>query len=323
VTDGYTRRKPQRGPDHPHHGWLPLPARAPWQWPNGAAVALCPIVSLESHEDRVPDGWPQIAWLTGGVGLRPDPNIARIGARDYGLRIGFFRLVDAFAAAGLRFAVAVDALTAERHPSLIEFARRHGAEFVAHGLSVNRPLHEGLSVAEETAYIAATRQRLTAAGVHARAWFGVEYAESSRTPPLVAANGYDVICDWCNDEQPFDMTVGRPLTALPLLADLDDAFCFASPRGISAASYATRLVDAAATLAGEGRHQARVMAWHMRPFLSGQPFREVHIARAFQAVAATPGAWSATPSEVVDAWRSVTKRESPPDENPKNRSASV
>jgi hypothetical protein len=56
-------------------------------------------------------------------------------------------------------------------------------------------------------------------------------------------------------------------------------------------------------LAIDGRRQARVLAWHLRPFLSGQPFREVHIARALEAIARTPGAWSALPSEIVDAWR--------------------
>lgn len=294
---------PRAGPDHPHHGWSALPTRPRRLWPDGAAVAVCPILSLETHEERVPEGWPQIAWLAGGVGHRPDPNIARIGARDYGLRIGFFRLADALQAAGLRFGVAIDAMTAERHPSLVAFARERGAEFLAHGLSVNRPLHDGLTDTEERAYIEETRRRLAACGIEARGWFGIEYAESSRTPRLVAEAGYDFLCDWCSDEQPFEMTVGRPLTALPLMADLDDAFCFASPRGISASSYASRLIEAAQVLAIDGRRQARVLAWHLRPFLSGQPFREVHVARALGAIARTPGVWAAHPSAIIDAWR--------------------
>ena len=293
------------GPDHPHHGWSPLPMRPRRTWANGAGVAICPILSLESHEDTVPEGWPQIAWLAGGVGMRPDPNIARIGARDYGLRIGFFRLVDDLVAAGLKFAVAIDAMTAERHPSLIDFARAHGAEFLAHGLSVNRPLHDAMSEADERSYVAETRGRLLACGVQARGWFGIEYAESSRTPVLVAEAGYDFLCDWCNDEQPYAMTVGRVLTALPLLADLDDSFCFASPRGIAPPSYAARLVEAAQALAIDGRRNARVMAWHMRPFLSGQPFREVHVAAALAAIGRQAGIWSAHPSEIVDAWRKL------------------
>lgn len=295
------------GPDHPHHAWSPLPTRPRRLWPNGAGVAVCPILSLETHEDRVPAGWPQVAWLTGGVGMRPDPNIARIGARDYGLRVGFFRLVEDLRAAGLRFAVAIDAMTAERHPSLVAFARERGAEFLAHGLSVNRPLHEGLSAAEERSYIAETCDRLAACGVTARGWFGVEYAESSRTPLLVAQAGYDFLCDWCNDEQPYAMTVGHELSALPLLADLDDAFCLASPRGIAPSSYAARLIEAAQVLAADGRRNARVMIWHMRPFLSGQPFRERHIARALVAIGGQSGVWPALPSEIVDTWRRLQR----------------
>ncbi len=296
-----------RGPDHPHHDWSPLPTRPQRRWPNGAGVAVCPIVSLETHEDSVPEGWPQIAWLAGGVGFRPDPNIARIGARDYGLRIGFFRLADALARAGLSFAVAIDAMTAERHPSLVAFARSRGCEFLAHGLSVNRPLHEGLSAADERAYILETRARLARCGISARGWFGIEYAESSRTPGLVADAGYDFLCDWCNDEQPYAMHAPRTLTALPLLADLDDSFCFTSPRGIAPSAYGARLTEAAQALAEDGRVQARVMAWHMRPFLSGQPFRELHIARALATIGRQAGAWSALPSQAVDAWRSMER----------------
>jgi hypothetical protein len=79
-------------PDHPHHAWSALPVRRPARYPDGRTLGVCPIVSFESHEDTVPAGWPQPNWLAGGVGMRPDPNIARIGQRDYGLRAGWPRL---------------------------------------------------------------------------------------------------------------------------------------------------------------------------------------------------------------------------------------
>ena len=89
------------------------------------------------------------------------------------------------------------------------------------------------------------------------------------------------------------------LTALPQFADLDDAFCFCAPRGITPQSYATRLVRAAEGLARDGRNSARVLLWHMRPFLSGQPFRIDPIAAALAAIAGIDGVWSATPSEIL------------------------
>lgn len=296
----------QPGPDHPHHAWSPLPERVPRRWPNGAGVAICPVIALDGHEDVVPAGWPQPQWAAGGVGLRPDPNIARIGARDYGARRGFWRLAEALRAAGLPYALAIDVLTAESHPELVAACLRGDAgqiEWVAHGLSWNRPLHAGLTAAEELAYLQETRERLAARGIASSTWLGIEYGQSPRTPALLPRAGYRICLDWCNDEQPYRFHGEPGLWSLPPMADLDDGFALCAPRGVSAASYASRLVDAATALAAEGRTQARVLLFVLRPFLSGQPFRIDYLARAFERIRALPGAWFAGPGEIVAAWQ--------------------
>lgn len=291
-------------PDHPHHAWMPFPSRPAMRYCGGQSVGLCPIIAFESHEDRVPDDWPQPRWLTGGVGIRPDPNIARIGQRDYGLRVGWPRLRQALRAANLSYGAAVDVLTAERCPELIaqiavdvEAGR---AEWIAHGLSINRPLFDAMNQATEEAYLRETKDRLGALNITARGWFGPEYSESRRTPALLAKAGFAYTLDWCNDEQPFAMTVpDGTLTALPQMADLDDAFAFAFPRGIPTQSYAGRIAQAAQGLAKDGRASARVMIWTMRPFLSGQPFRIGAIEAALLEASGTPGVFSAPPSVLL------------------------
>jgi hypothetical protein len=293
-------------PDHPHHAWSALPTRAPLRFPNGAAFAACPVIAFETHEDSLPPGWPQPNWLSGGVGLRPDPNIARIGHREYGLRAGWPRLRAAILGAGLRYAAAIDAMTAEDFPQLRDELSADvaagRAEWIAHGISINRPLHDGMDQAAELACITETRTRLAACGIAARGWWGPEYGESQRTPALLARAGYAFTLDWCNDEQPYAMTVpeGR-LAALPPFADLDDAFSLCSPRGITPASYAANLAMAAEGLARDGLHGARCMIWMMRPFLSAQPFRIGQIEAALQRIGATPGIWAALPSEILRA----------------------
>lgn len=291
-------------PDHPHHAWLPFPSRPAMRFSGGQTLGLCPIIAFESHEDRVPDNWPQPNWLTGGVGLRPDPNIARIGQRDYGLRAGWPRLRTALRSAKLCYGAAVDALTAERCPELMEqiagdVANGH-AEWIAHGLSINRPLFDDMRPETEQAYLQETKDRLSARNIRPQGWFGPEYSESRRTPTLLARAGFAYTLDWCNDEQPFAMTVpDGALTALPQMADLDDAFAFAAPRGITPQSYASRIALAARGLAQDGRKSARVMIWTMRPFLSGQPFRIGAIETALLDASRTDGAFSAPPSMLL------------------------
>jgi hypothetical protein len=301
-------RQQQGRPDHPHHAWSPLPMRRRSVFANGAAVAVCPIIAFETHEDAIPAGWPQPNWLAGGVGPRPDPNIARIGQRDYGLRAGWPRLRAALVSTGFSYAAAIDAMTAEELPELraglVRDVAAAVAEWVGHGLSVNRPIHSAMSEADERAYLAETGRRLAACGIQPAGWLGIEYGESPRTPPLLAEAGYGYVLDWCNDEQPYPMIVpqGR-LMALPPFADLDDGFCFAAPRGITPASYGERLRLAAAGLAEDGRSSARVLLWVMRPFLSGQPFRIGAIETALAAIAKTPGVWLTTPSRMLAGIR--------------------
>jgi hypothetical protein len=293
-------------PDHPHFAWSALPGRAPLRFPNGASVAVCPVIAFETHEDALPEGWPQPNWLPGGVGRRPDPNIARIGQRDYGLRAGWPRLRAAILGAGLRYGAAMDAMTAEELPALrtaigADVAAGH-AEWIAHGISVNRPLHDGMNEAEELACIAGTRARLAACGIAARGWWGPEYGESTRTPALLAEAGYAFTLDWCNDEQPYAMTVPRGrIAALPPFADLDDAFSLCSPRGITPASYAANLAAAAEGLARDGQRSARCLIWMMRPFLVGQPFRIGPLEAALKRIGETAGVWPALPSAILAA----------------------
>lgn len=292
-------------PDHPHHTWRPFPSRPAMRYCGGQTLGLCPIIAFESHEDRVPDDWPQPHWLTGGVGIRPDPNIARIGQRDYGLRAGWPRLRQALRNAKLSYGAAIDVLTAERCPALVAQiavdVADGCAEWIAHGISINRPLFDGMEPAAEEAYLLETQERLGALDVKPRGWFGPEYSESRRTPPLLAKAGFSFTLDWCNDEQPFAMTVpDGALTALPQMADLDDAFAFAFPRGITPQSYASRIAQAARGLAKDGRTSARVMVWTMRPFLSGQPFRIGAIEAALLEASRTGGVFSAPPSVLLD-----------------------
>jgi len=315
----------RHGPDHPHHGWTPLPARRPRRWPDGAGVWVCPVIALDSHEDTVPAGWPQPQWAAGGVGLRPDPNIARIGARDYGLRRGFFRLAGALKALRLPYALAIDVLSAETRPDLVQSCRDGewgDLEWVAHGLSWNRPLHAGMDEAAELAYLGETRERLAACGIVTDLWHGIEYGQSPRTPALLPRAGYRICLDWCNDEQPYafdaapaaDGAAGGapPLWSLPQMADLDDGFALCAPRAAGARAYARRIVEAATALALEGRDQARVMVFTLRPFLSGQPFRIDALLDAFVQLSLLPGVRFAHPSAIIAAWQQAAQDDAAP-----------
>ena len=195
-------RKP--GMDHQHYDWSPMSCRAILRWPGQARLALCVVIVLEHMEWQSPEGSFQAANLAGGSVARPFPDYARISHREYGHRVGIFRVLDVLDKYGIKATVAMDALTAENYPYLVRHCLDRGCEIIGHGMSVSRMITSDMSQKEEEEYINESLSALTTAiGHRPVGWLGPEQGESFRTPQLLAQAGVRYICDWPNDEQPY------------------------------------------------------------------------------------------------------------------------
>ena len=291
----------QHGMDQRHAAWNPLPARKPLRWPDHRGLAVVPLINLEMVEDPLPAGWPQIRSVGGGL-IRDFPNISRVSTREYGHRVGIFRILEALKVRGIRPTVAIDVLTAEQYPSLVTVLRDAGSEFVAHGIAVTRPISSAMSVAAERDYIAETLERLETCGIRPTGWFSPEYAESTVTPQLIAEAGLGYLCDWANDEQPYRMSTPGDLVALPLWADFDDQTVLIN-RMCNLDMFEDHFIKALDQLAIDGRHSARVLHYCVRPWIMGSPFRIDTFERVLDHALSRDGVWLPTAGEVVAAWR--------------------
>ena len=301
IASGPTPARRTVGMDQPHTTWNPLPSRPALRWPGDKALAVVPLINLEVYEDPLPAGWPQVSSIGGGL-IRDFPNISRVSTREYGHRVGIFRLLAALRARAIRPTVAIDVLTAELYPSLVAALRDAGSEFVAHGISVTRPITSALSVAAERDYIAETLERLAACGIRPAGWFGPEYGESTVTPQLLGEAGMGYLCDWANDEQPYRMQTPGDLVALPLWADFDDQTVLIN-RMCNLDMFEDHFNKALAQLVIDGRTSSRVLHYCVRPWVSGAPHRIGLFERVLDRALALPGVWMPTAGEVVAAWR--------------------
>jgi peptidoglycan/xylan/chitin deacetylase (PgdA/CDA1 family) len=281
--------------DHPYYEWSPLAGREPLRWPSGAPLALAVVVLVEHAEVAPPPGTVQIGLPGGVIGSAfPPPNLPFFAHREYGHRIGIFRILDALAAAGVPPTVAVDAMAAERYPYVVQACAAAGAEFVAHGISISRIVTGGLSEADERAYLGESRDRVAAAtGAAIAGWLGPEQSESERTPALLDELGFGYVCDWPNDEQPYRMSTPRRLVSVPTSYMLDDGFLLWS-RPFAPDVYPELVGRAAATLAREGTASARSLVLVLRPWLSGQPHRIAALEAALSAVRGSGDVWATT-----------------------------
>ena len=292
------------GMDHPHYDWSPITTRGVLRWPDNARVALCAIINLEHMEWLPPSGSYQPANLSGGSAARPFPDYARLSHREYGHRVGIFRVLDVLEKHGIRPTVALDALTAANYPYLVRHLLGRGCEIIGHGVSVSRMITSNMSEEEERAYIKESITALTTAtGSAPLGWLGPEYGESARTPQLLAEAGIEYVCDWANDEQPYPLkTPGSGLLALPIMLELDDVNALAD-RKVTVDRYAQMLKESFDSLYQDGARNGRVLVLNLHPWLIGQPFRIGYLDDALGHMVQRQAVWAATGGEIVDWYR--------------------
>jgi allantoinase len=288
--------------DHDHYDWSPIVTRPRLQWPGDARLALCVIVALDHVEWTPPPGSVQAPNLYAhGYIQRPIPEFWSVSHREYGHRVGIFRLLDVLKQHGIPPTIAMDAMTARHYPWLLRHCLGAGCELIAHGISASRMITSRMTEEEERAYIdesiAALRE---ASGRSPRGWAGPEYGESARTPQLLAQAGIRYVCDWANDEQPYRMkTDTGALYALPVMVELDDAFALRDRR-FRVDEYCQQLKDAFDVLYEDAAASGRLLALNLHPWLMGQAFRVEFLEEALAHMMRRGGVWAATGGEIVD-----------------------
>ena len=291
------------GMDHAHYPYSPLPTRPALTWPSGKSLAIGALVLLEHYEWDPPADAYSLRNSSGGLIKLPAPDYVQLTHREYGHRVGVFRLLDTLERYGIPVTVAVDKLTAVHYPWLIDHLNQRGCELIGHGVAASQLITSKLSQEEEAEIIfdcLDTLEKLS--GSRPSGWFSPEGVESSRTPELLAAAGVNYVWDWPNDEQPYKMTtpVGE-LVSLPLFLEVDDEFALWHRRA-SLTSWEGMIVAAATRLHMDGQTSARHMMLTLRPWLTGQPFRIRTLDRALRQVTQLDAVWAAHGSDIVKAF---------------------
>lgn len=273
--------------------YTPIRQRPKIAWPDGARVALWVIPNIEffALNEKIP----------GGTGRIPD--VSAWAKRDYGNRIGVFRLMEVMARYGIRGTVALNADLCDHHPQIIEKAVALGWEFMGHNESNTRRLNE-IPPEDEQRTVMATLDRIErATGVRPAGWLGSGLQETWHSLDHLAAGGVRYVADWVNDDQPYVMALenGRSLVSLPYSTDINDKPAyereFRSPDEF--ASMITRQFD---MLYKEGAESGRVMAIALHPYLSGVPHRIGALDAALDHICRHDGVWRATGSEIVEHY---------------------
>lgn len=291
----YPRRR--HGYDHDLYAWSSIFDRPPVTWPGGKSVAMWICVSLEWFP-LTPSDTP---FRAPGHMQTAYPDYRHYTARDYGTRVGFYRLLDAFAKAGVTVSVAANGAIAERYPQVIRDVASAGHEIIAHSTDMNGTIASGLPIEDERALIARSLEALEAAsGTRPRGWLSIARSQSWNTLDLLKEAGLQYCCDWVNDELPYRFANG--LIDLPLNHELSDRQIIGTQQQ-SAEEWAGQMVDAFDWLSAEAKtHGGRMLPLHLTPYIIGLPYRIGALESLLATLAARDEAWFAPGGAIVDAW---------------------
>jgi len=280
-------------PTHGRYGYRAITDRPDYHWPNGKRLAVYFGLNLE-----------HFAFGEGlGAKLAPafgEPDVLNYTWRDYGNRVGVWRMLEIFDALALPTGVLVNSAIYGYCPAVVAAFRARGDEVIGHGRT-NSERQAAFDETGERALIAEATQVLTEAeGRAPQGWLGPWISESVVTPDLLQEAGYRYILDWCGDDQPIWLKTrqGRIL-AVPYPQEVNDIPAIPLHR-LSPADFTDLIVDNFEEMLEQSKAQPLVMGIALHPYLVGQPYRLRHLRRALEHIAAKrDDIWLTTPGAIA------------------------
>ena len=267
------------------YDYVPLPERGKLEWPDGKRVALVFTFNLETW-DLVKDS--DEPYYAGGPAVLPDPlpgNVADIpnySWREYGQRIGIWRLYELFDSLGVKASCTTNAVTFQRRAAMVNACLDRGWELLAHNYEQGELLtnfaHDRDAEHEVIRRSIDVYERHT--GRRPLGWLSSSLRSTLNTCSILVAEKFKFYCDVMNDDQPFLIRTDKgPIVSVPYTNEIND-FAILTRRGHTTNEFRDILRAELDVLRAEGRSQARIMNVGLHPHVSGRAYR-IHGIREF------------------------------------------
>ena len=281
---------------HGRYGYSPIVDRPVLRWPNGARVALWVIPNIEHFLFNLPS--------TSLASIGPlNPDIRNYSWRDYGVRVGIFRMMDVMQRYGVRGTVALNSDVCHEYPRIIEEGKKLNWEWMGHGIT-NSVIINAQAEKEERALITQVVTTITkSVGKAPRGWLGPALSETVNTLDILAENGIEYVGDWVNDDQPYPMKVKKgQMFSMPYSQEINDIPAMLGLHR-SGEEFGQMICDQFDVLYEDGAKTGRVMSICLHPFLIGHPHRSKYFAKALAHITSRQEVWVTTGSEILDAYK--------------------
>lgn len=287
------------------YDYVPLPHRKPLVWPNGARVALILTFNLETWDLTKPT---KEKYYAGGPPILPDvlagdtPDFPNYTWREYGQRVGIWRLFDLFDETGVKASCTTNAVTFERRKAMTDACLERGWELLAHNWEQGELLsdyaHEPAK--ERDIVLRSLEQYEKYVGKKAKGWLSSSLRSTLQTADILAEQGCTFYCDLLNDDQPYLLkTPNGPIVSTPYSNEIND-FTLLTRRGHTTDEYRDILIEELNVLYKEGATSGRIMNVGLHPHVSGRAYRIRALREFIQHAKSLPGVWFATREEIAE-----------------------
>ncbi len=267
-------------------------------WPGGKKIAFWVAPNIEYYEFDPPKnpsrpGWP-----------RPAPDVVGYSQRDWGNRVGHWRLMELMDRYGLRGSISLSIGLIDHHPEIIAACAERNWEFFSHGI-YNTRYSYNMDEAQERAVIEdSIRSVERATGQRIRGYLAPALTHTERTLDLIAEYDFWYSCDLFQDDQPQPLkTKTGKLMSMPYSLEVNDVITYGS-MGMSAERYADILIRHFDQLLLEGATSGTVMCIPLHAYLVSQPHRIAAFERALAHIAAhSDDVWFTTGAEIAAHYR--------------------
>ena len=281
----------------PHRvDYSPIIDRPTLKWPGNARVAVWVAPNIEHYEylpvyDGLRNPWPRV----------PYPDVQQYSHRDYGNRVGFWRMLEVLDKHGIKCGVSLNMAVLEHYPEIAEAMVERDWDFMSHGIYNTQYIETYTEEQEREFYrdSIATLRRHT--GKQLRGMLGPAMSNSARTPDLMAEAGLIYHADWMHDDQPVPIRVkkGR-MISVPYSIEVNDSALFGNHfEGEYFAKICKAQFD---RLYREGEESARSMCIALHPHQIGQPHRIKYLDEMLGYVMSHEGVWQATADEIAEYY---------------------
>ena len=278
--------------------YAPIIDRPVISWPNEARVALWVSPNIEYYEYLPPiskfrNHWPR----------SPHPDAQQYASRDYGNRVGFWRMLEVLDKHDIRCTVSLNEAVLEHFAEIREAMLARNWEYMSHGIYNTRNLY-GMTEEEEREFYRDCIETLKKyTGKQLKGMLGPGLSNTERTPDLMAEAGLVYHADWFIDDQPLPIKVkeGR-LISVPYTIELNDVLVLGLLSPLGGEAFAQAIKDQFDRLYAEGAQSGRVMCISLHPYLIGLPHIIRYLDEALAYILSHDGVWKTTAEDIAEYY---------------------